>query len=765
MKTNLHNRKIRTPGQRTLCGIITAACFIPSSLMAQDFTLEEEPTQPPLDPAVVRDLTEWRSEVEFGGAYVSDDSFKFGRYTGLNEEGLYGILDFDIKKRGPYDGEDTEYWRLQGENLGLDSRYAEFEYGRQGDFKTYILYDQIPFFGTETARTPFNGAGGTFLSLPSNWVAAQNTRGMSQLIPSLKQFDVEHDRKRVGIGFDKLLGSRWSIDSNYQYEKKEGTKTIAGVIGNTGGNPRAAILPEPIDYNEHKFDVALNYTTKKQQFRLAYYLSLFGNDKQSLTWQNPYSAINGWDPAAGFPGGDGRLALPPDNEYHQVMATYGNNLSDVTRLVADFAYGLMTQDEPFLPYTVNPVLAASVVNPLPRTSLDGEIRNLLLNLQLSSRPTSKFHWKGQLRYEDRDNKTPRNAYNVIAGDSQRQDFSLDGGRIRFNEPYSREELKAALDGGYQVARRTELSAGVEHRSIDRTFTEREEADENTLRLGLQTRMSSTVSALLRYQRSDRDGSTYIGEEPFISSNTPEAVAATAGGFENLPGLRKYYLADRVRDKLNLVLNYMPAERWNLGFGANYIKDDYEESEFGLTKSDIQQYTVDVAYMPTFKTSIYGFASLEKFDSDQDGRAFRGGGAKLAQASDPGNNWFVKHRDDVDSIGVGFKHDVIKGKLNIGADYVYSKSTGEIDVTSGPNLDTEPLPDLETKLHTLTLFGDYTIKRDMILRLRYWYEKYDSKDWGLDNVAPNELANVITLGEESPNYDVHVIGLSLLYRFN
>ena len=599
---------------------IAATCLLPTLTLAQGFTLDE-PTKPPPDPEMVRNLTEWRSKVEFGGLYVSDDSFRFGKYTGLKEKGLYGVLNADVRRRGPYDGNDTEYWILQGDNLGLDSRSAKFEYGRQGDYKTYISYDQIPVYRSETASTPFNNAGSGFLTLPANWVGSGSTSGMTQLFGSLKQFDIEHDRKRLGLGFDKIFAPRWSVNTKYQYERKEGVKTIGGVIGNTGGNPRAAILPEPIDYGEHKFDAELNYTTKQQQFQVAYHLSVFNNDQDSLLWQNPYSAIAGWDPSAGFGFGRGQLALPPDNEYHQITAFYGNNLSDSTRVTADLAYGIMTQDDMFQPYTVNPILASSIANPLPRTSLDGEIANLLLNLNISSRASPKLYWKGQLRYEDRDNKTPRDAYNYIGGDSQRQVTALDGGRIRFNEPYSRKDLKIKADGGYKVTQRTTLTAGLEHAKTERTYTEREDADETTLRLGVKSRITEKVSANLRYARSDRDGSTYIGEEPFVSSNTPEEVAAVPGGWENLPGLRKFYLADRVRDKLNLVVNVMPAEMWNLGVGANYIRDDYKESEFGLTESKIQEYTVDLAFMPTMKTSIHAFASTEKLDSDQDARAF------------------------------------------------------------------------------------------------------------------------------------------------
>ena len=179
---------------------------------------------------------------------------------------------------------------------------------------------------------------------------------------------------------------------------------------------------------------------------------------------------------------------------------------------------------------------------------------------------------------------------------------------------------------------------------------------------------------------------------------------------------------------------------------------------------IEEYTVDAAFMPSLGTSVYGFASFEKLKSDQDGRSFSGR-AKLSESSDPRRNWFAKHRDEVDSFGIGVKHSLIKDKLDVGADYVYAKSTGSVDVTTGSALSSATLPDLETKLHSLKVYADYKIKRDLVLRLRYWYEKYDSEDWALDSVEPNTLANVITLGESSADYDVHAVGLSVLYRFD
>jgi len=96
--------------------------------------------------------------------------------------------------------------------------------------------------------------------------------------------------------------------------------------------------------------------------------------------------------------------------------------------------------------------------------------------------------------------------------------------------------------------------------------------------------------------------------------------------------------------------------------------------------------------------------------------------------------------------------------------VYAKSKGEVDVTAGSSLTTAPLPASITRLNSLSVYGKYTLRRDMSLKARYWVEKFRSTDWAVDNVDPNTLANVITLGEDSPDYTVHALTISCVYRF-
>jgi len=750
-----------------LYGAVMLAWLLPGAGMAQQagFALDEPAKSPP-DPEQVEELTQVRSEIEAGIGYVSDDSFKFGKYTGLEKQGAFGVLNLDLRGRGPYDGDSAKYWSLTGSDLGLSSRSLKYEQGEQGNYKMFLEYDQLPSFRSDSAQTIFNGAGGTNLTLPAGWVPSGTTAGMTQLWPNLKDVDIEQERRKVGVGFGKAFADKWDFKLSYKDEVKEGIKTVGAVIGNSGGNPRSVLLPEPIDYVTRQLDAILSYADARKQFQMGYYLSLFNDKNDSLTWQNPYSAITGWDTSAGYAaGGQGRLALPPDNEFHQVSASGGYNLTDKTRVSADVALGRMTQNQAFLPYTVNPTLAASVTQPLPRSSLNGQIDTTLVNLKLASRPTADFHWNASLRHDDRDNKTPRDEYVYIGGDSQTQNTAATSDRRRYNEPYSFTENQLKVDAGYKLMKRTELSAGYQFSDTERTYSEREEAKEHTYKLGLRSHFSDTLSGGLRLSRADRSGSTYVGEEPFLSGHPPGYTSTVPGGWINHPDMRKFNLADRTRDKLALFASLTPVEKMMVGFNVSYAQDDYSASEMGLTASKIGQYTVDATFMASEAITLYSFYSYEDLRADQDGRSFAGGATKLATATDPTRDWFAKHHDRVSTFGAGVKHAIAKNKFDIGADYIYAASKSDVDVTVGSSLTaTRPLPTSPTRLNSLSLYGKYQLQKNMSVKARYRVEKYRSDDWALDNVEPNNLANVILLGEDSPDYRVHVITLSLGYRF-
>ncbi len=764
---------------RHIAALIACLGIVSVTMAEQDiFSLDDEtPTTSPTEAATpTAERAELHRQIELGIGYVSRETARFGVHNGLDEQGLVGVASFELQAVEAA-GRHAGYWLLSGRDLGTDARSIALQQGRQGTYQISLDYDELPTVRSHSGRTPFTNPGSDYLSLPNGWVPGASTAGMTQLLPSLRDADMEVKRKRLTLGYERVLPAHWQLRSSYRNETKDGMSSLGAVIGNSGGNPRAVLLPQPIDYHTQQFDAALSYAVDGKHFEIAYYLSAFDQGERALTWQNPYAAISGWgsdssaadatETSVGFPDGAGRIAQPPDNQFHQFSVLGGYPLGAHSQLNADLAIGRMTQDETFLPYTVNPALAASITVPLPRNSLDGRIDTTLFNLRFSYRPTPRFHWRAAWRYDNRDNKTPRDEYFFIAGDSITQ---TDAGRAsstlsryRRNEPYSYREQTFSADASYRVARRTHLSAGVARRDTDRDYAERQEAIEDTVKFEIRSGVGERLTGGLNLTRSKRRGSSYRGEEPFLSSYRPEYTGNPATlGWENHPDLRKYYMADRVRTRAALSVNYLWAEAWTISLGANYLRDDYHHSDMGLTESKMTGYTLDVSYTPDGENMLYGFVSHDSMESDQDGRSFRGF-AKAADAVNPARDWFAELRDETDTIGVGFKRD-ITAALSLGADFVYANARGAVDVTTGSGLSSAPLPDTLVRLQSLELYGDYLLRPGTTLKARYRIEKYQSRDWALDQVAPNTLANVLTLGEDSPDYTVHIILLSVVTEF-
>ena len=70
----------------------------------------------------------WAVDAEAGVISVSDDSAKFGDYTGLEEEGEELLLDGEVR----YWGDSGYRLEAEGENLGLDSKSARLGVAKQG---------------------------------------------------------------------------------------------------------------------------------------------------------------------------------------------------------------------------------------------------------------------------------------------------------------------------------------------------------------------------------------------------------------------------------------------------------------------------------------------------------------------------------------------------------------------------------------------------------------------------------------------------------
>lgn len=703
------------------------------------------------------------SWIELGVWVNSDDSFKFGDYTGLNEDGLDLLANFDIGRRPVWDSGDVRWWRAQGQNLGLDSRWARGDFGYQGLFNVWFEYEEIPKFQTDSAQTVFLGRGTDRLTLRPSWVGSGTTPGMTALFPNERELDVDQIRRTTSTGFGLMLPYDLEWVGDYEYESKQGRKLTGALIGNTGGNPRTAIVPEPLAYRTNEAETALRWNGERVQLQIGYEMSLFDDANDSLTWQNPFTQVNGWQAGAGvgYPTGFGRKATPPDNSFYQVSASGGADLPWNTRVSGDVAFGWMRQNADFLPYTVNPLLADPI--PLPRGDADAGIDTTAATLRVASRPIENLRIDANVRYDDRDNTTPRDVYQYVSGDSLNQQ-GLATNRARLNLPNSYQLVEGRLEAGYEFFERTEFSLAYEREDISRTFTEVDETGENIYQAELRSRPLSWLQMRVEGAYSDRTGTEYMYQSPLFEGFTPEYVATLEPDelFENNPFLRKNNYADRDRSSVIGRVDVIPLETLSLGFNASWIQDEYDESTLGLTEREALSSTVDLSWTPIEILTTYAWFTYDNLQSDVDGRSF----SSVVDAYNPARDWWEQDEDDVYTAGVGAELHLLHDRLTLRTDYVYSSANTTVDVRTGPALTPtlRQFPDLESRLHDWNISAEYKIRENIAVRVSYLLEDLKASDWAYQGVGPATIPQVLGAAEEPLHYRAHLVGFAVRYEF-
>lgn len=675
------------------------------------------------------------NEAELGIGYVSDDSWKFGRYNGLYKEGPYVVGDIKAQSFA----EDGEFGTVRGTNLGLESRYLRLEGGKQGSHEFFFEFDQLPNYLNNTGATPFISPGSSILTLPAGYTPATVNNYLSPT-------ELQTARERVGIGGNFHLKNHWKVNLSYSHETKDGIQKMGGAMadddpaGSGGGVIRAttgALLPGPVDYETDMVDVAARYGNKKAQLAVAYHASLFKNANDSLTWQNPFPAGN-----AAF----GSLALPPDNELHQLSLSGGYLLPYKSNLTGMLSVSRSTQNEGFQPYSTIGGGGA-----LPRNSLDGEVWQTNAHLKLASRATRKLRLSAEYRYDGRDNQTPVTTWDGVVADDDSLTYSEE------NNPESYHHNQFDLIANYRITSGMSIIGGWKFDNMVREFeATKEESDstENALIAKLKFRADSNWRLSLYGEASERKLNNY--------DSPPD---------EN-PAMVPFYLAARRQSKAGATLDYMPTERWNIGAKAEYNKDHYNETELGLVEVIAPYATLDVSYTVARNVTTYAYYTYQKARSLQYGK-------ETIPSTAPYPDWQATIQDEANTFGIGTKMERIGGgKWDFGVDLVYNQSLGTIDLTRQSTVVPVPTdyPDLKTSLASLKLWTQYHGGKNLVYRLAYWYEDYSADNWAVDGLSADSLiglpsggptpinTNYLLSGEQTLDYKVNVISASIIYQF-
>ncbi len=648
-----------------------------------------------------------RAAYEAGASFVSDDAFRFGNGTGYDEKGGYA----NVNGEGSYAGDNLQArWRF--EDFGIDSRELSASVGNQGRWAITFDYDELPWRRYDVTRTPFSASAFDSLSLPGGWVRAADTSGMTALSSSLGQQNIEIDRTVLGLGGHFIPMANVSLRADYRQQRREGTDIVSGAWFSS-----AAYLPRPVDTVTDEIDLGASYSGGNFDVSLDWYGSFFSNDALILSWDNPFTGVAGAD--------RGALARAPDNSFQQLSlsgAVYFDTYDTVVSLVA--AQGRGEQDEAFLGYTINPAISAPA---LPLNNLNGRVDTQNLALTVTARPHERVRIKASYRSDERDNDSPQATWTPVIVDS----FS--GGAPVVNLPYSFERARIEGSGRVRVLDDLYVSGGVSRSELDRDFQEVAEQTEDASWGKVRWTALNWLDLSVRGGTSRRDIDRY-----------DTTVAQSVG--QN-PLLRKYNLAYRYREFVEATASVtVPDQPLTLGITWLSSDDSYSQSELGLTDSEEQRLAFDFSYAFSDTTSAYLTFGTEAIEAAQTGSASFG----VA-------DWLATHDDDFSHVGGGLVLTGLGDKVDVVLDYVHSE--GESDIA----VDASRFPALESTLDSLRISIDYAHSERFDMSFGIRYESFDTRDWSVDGVMPDTLQTILTLGAESYDYDVWVIGVGFHYR--
>ena len=748
----------------------------------------EIPIVPKNDGDAVAELTRPLSKFEVGIGNASEDSFAAGNYNGLNRAGAFPILNFDLRgaqyKYGNPD-DDGARWRLTGTDLGLRARSIAGEYGRQGRYRITFGADEITRLRSDSYQTPFEGAGAARLTLPAGFVRAPDTFGMTTLATSMRDFNLRVDRQKSELGVQVALNPEWEVRAQLRRDQSEGTKWRGAEFGSNGGNARSALLPEPIDSVTHLFDASIAFAELDRRFTLSYHGSFFNNRIAALTWENPYSSVAWTGGGSGlpfnFPLPTGQTSVAPDNQFHQLAASGALDFSPTTRLTLTATRGRMTQNESFLPYTINTGLTTS---PLPRTSLSGLVETSFINAKLAMRPMRKLSLNASVKFEERDNKTPMAEYIYVGGDIQLQPPpGANTDRIRTNLPRSRRQEQLILDADYRYSSSTLIKGGLEHTDVTRNYAEVARTRENSARLEWREGGAGALTSSVSYAILQRRGTQYLYNVPFLASYTSPAfiaglIALNPSGCVNLaecirpgPFQNKFFMADRNRERARLMLQWVPDAVFSMQARLDANHDRYPHSPYGVTNANSWSAGIDLAYSWNEHTSATFFASRENQSSREKSR-------QIVNLN-PGNplpppnadaDWINQFSDRAATIGLGIRHvGMLDGKLEINLDAIAVRGRTPISTTVGAAVPpgqnpATPIPDLTMRSDEIKVGARYAIDRRDTLRLGYFFRRLNTADWAVQQVGVATIPVVIGTNEFPARYAQHGVGISWVRVF-
>jgi MtrB/PioB family decaheme-associated outer membrane protein len=710
-----------------------------------------------------------------------------------------------------------------------------------------------PYINTATNSATM----GVLLSPTAAQVALVNATAGAD-VGGFRNVDLFTKRTRFDAAFNYSFDSQWGVDATFRPEHKSGVKPMGTVSRNTGADI-STIIPDVIDTNHDQITMALTYKGGRTFAQAGYYGSMFTNRIPFMSWQNwatPTGTLN-------------TMSSTPANNFNQFNVTGGVNISATTKLVANGSYARSTQNDAFLVDSTTPVVPVSSLDGLVVTTAFNTKLTAKPVKRLSLVAAYRYDDRDNrtavhiFQYGDAGEAPAANA-NFPAGPNNPLGAVV-AQNANANRPYSRKLNLINFDADYSVAKRQWIKGAYDFEKIDRacngswiSCADADTTNEHTLRAEWRAGVGEDLSARINYAYSSRrspgyNENAFLALVPYANVSPAAATAgATALSFMNangwqgwgpvagyaatagnlnvffpsnnalanamyannnriseLPGMRRYYVADRNRDKVRASLSWQASDALSLQGGLDLNRDDYPNSTFGVQYSRAWAVNLDgtVVLGDDLSASVsYSYENLRALTAGngytansntatitngQPGVVGLSGNScdaftTLQQRNnnnklDPCLNWSANMLDQVNTLGLGLRKQA--GILELTGNLVYSRARWNNDVAGGNWANNildgpgaapttiaayfilaAPLPTITTDNGELRVNARFTIDKLQAVRLAYSYLRMRSDDPAYEGMQFGSVSTVLPTNEQAFKYSVNVFGVSYILTF-
>jgi len=700
-----------------------------------------------------------------------------------------------------------------------------------GRFRTSFLWDRIPrYFGTGVSLFESPSPGVLLISpsirtavqsianghLPQNVSPALGTLLRTELAavpPTDLRLKWDRAGLRQSVRFGRLeLHARGETDFTSGTRPK-GTGTFArqanGPAGDGVWEALGAELPEPVRYRAIKLKIGATVAGVKWRFGVDYGLTLFRNRVGTLRFQNPFRVSDdvgidaAGNPSPGSAIGRNRyvteqIALPPDTDFHSVTAWWGIDLPRHTQFRGLVSWGQSSQNDPFLPYTLNTALQGSGlgfannlppgtsvldVSSLPQRSLNGKVRNLDYDSTIVSKLWNNMKFRAQYRNEDMKNKSPNIVFPGFPrfGDSHWVTATDYYGNPIENFPSSFVRQDAIGSWEWNIASWVTWEAEYQYETWKRTFRDVPRTQENSIRGRFDFQLPRKSRLTTEFTFGDRDADMYrtvaMTFNPNLNGNLAIAPTIPYGpGWEVTPTtkydptvplefsqLRRFDETGRKRYDGKAALDVPLGERVNFSASYRYTRNDYAKGFYGMQHDLLSSIDSELTFSIGERTFLYVDYSRQ-FDGYRYldlGHLICGGlpGTQFSCVSGApaninaccaiypiANTWDRSSRGSLDTVqpGVNWASSGEKTVINLSYGYSYAKerihtfNPYPILSFSPRTAGTYNYPDTLNRFQEVAFSITRRLRPGLETGVQYRFESYKLDDFFLNDLQPYPL---------------------------